>query len=69
MSGWRPDEIELRDKLTDELAYVLGQSPGSMLGSQLVVRVMHVLDGLGWARQPTLADPSSWNLPPAVSSE
>ena len=49
--GWTPAEKELRDKLLDEIPYVLGQLPGSMLSAQLTLKVLDILEQLGWAKK------------------
>jgi hypothetical protein len=54
--GWTPAEKELRDALLDEIPYVLGELPGSMLSVQLTLKVFDVLEQLGWAKKEGATD-------------
>lgn len=53
--GWTAAEKELRDKLLDEIPYVLGELPGSLVAAQLTLKVFDVLAELGWAKKEEAA--------------
>jgi hypothetical protein len=54
--GWTPAEKELRDKLLDEIPYVLGEFPGSMVSGQITLKVLDILEQLGWAKKELATD-------------
>lgn len=45
---WTPSQKRLRDELVDEVAYVLGEPPGSQRGLEVVLKVLRTLERLGW---------------------
>ncbi len=56
MSGWTPEEIELREALVDEFSYVIPNEQPQAL--ECVLKTFEVLERLGWRKQsPAPIDP------------
>jgi len=55
MSGWTPEEIELREALIEEFSYVIPNERAQAL--ECVLKTFEVLERLGWRKEPTLAEP------------
>lgn len=60
MTGWTRAQIELRNKLLEELAYVTGEPPGGRISAECTVKVLSALEELGWIKR---LDPERPYLP------